>query len=95
MWKPRRLTTLWASTACYLLHDVIYQKTELFDTNSVPTSQRIDNVLTRNTNRLMLFRETNALYSENHEEDLDTNSKHNTEFLNAKERCRRSNHCSL
>jgi hypothetical protein len=77
------------------LHGVIYQKTELFNTNTVPTSQRTHDVSITNTSWLMVFRETISHYSENHEEDLDTFSRHNAEFRNTKARGTYSNHCSF
>jgi hypothetical protein len=48
MWDPRRLTNLWASTACYrdsftfALHKFIYQKTELMITTAMRTSTPIN-----------------------------------------------------
>jgi hypothetical protein len=48
--------------------------------NSVYTSQETHHVSTTKPNRLMLFRETIAVYFENHTEHTDTLCGQNTEF---------------
>jgi hypothetical protein len=48
--------------------------------NSVRTSQETHYVSATKANRLMLFGETVAVYSENHTEHTDTLCGHNVEF---------------
>jgi hypothetical protein len=45
---------------------------DLNNTNSVPTSHKTHCISATKTNRLMLFRETVAVYFENHTEHTDT-----------------------
>jgi hypothetical protein len=60
--------------------------------NSVRTSQGT----LRMTNRLMMFRETVAVYCENYTEHINTLCGQNAElFLNIKARGTRVNHCAL
>jgi broad-specificity NMP kinase len=49
--------------------------------NSVRTSQETHYVSTTETNRLMLFRETVAVYCENHMEHTNTLCGQNAKFL--------------
>jgi hypothetical protein len=51
--------------------------------NSVRTSQETHYVPATKTNRLMLFRETVAVYSENHTEHTNTLCGQNAEYLKA------------
>jgi hypothetical protein len=51
---------------------------------SVRTSQETHYVSTTKTNQLMLFRETVAVYCENHKEHTNTLCGHNAEFLYVK-----------
>jgi hypothetical protein len=50
--------------------------------NSVRTSQETYYVSATETNRLMMFRETVAVYCENHTEHINTLSGQNAEFCN-------------
>jgi hypothetical protein len=65
MWEPRRLTTLWASMACY---------SDRFTVTSF-TSQETHYVSITKRNRLMLFREIIAVYCGN---DMRQANKGNT-----------------
>jgi hypothetical protein len=51
-------------------------------TNSVRTSQETHYVSATENNRLMLFRETVAVYCENHMEHTNTLCGQNVEFIN-------------
>jgi hypothetical protein len=52
----------------------------VFRTLSVRTSQEAHSVSITTTNRLMLFRETIAVYCENHTEHINTLCGQNVEF---------------
>jgi hypothetical protein len=49
--------------------------------NSVPTSQETHHVTATKPNRLMLFRETVAVYCENHVEHTDALCRQNAGFI--------------
>jgi hypothetical protein len=63
--------------------------------NPVHTSQEIHYVTATRPNRLMLFRETVAVYYENRTEHTDTLCGHNAEFLYVKAGGTYSNHWTL
>jgi hypothetical protein len=58
-------------------------------------SQKIYNISIKKTNRLMLFREITAIYSENNTEHIHSFCRQNAEFLNAKIGGIYSYHCDL
>jgi hypothetical protein len=61
-------------------------------TYSVRTSQETDYVSAMKPNRLMLFRETVAVYCENHTEHTDTLCEQISGFFNIKARVTYNNH---
>jgi hypothetical protein len=62
---------------------------------SVRTSQETHYVSVTKSNRLMLFRETVAVYCENHTEHRNTRCGQNAEFYYVKEGGTYSNHWKL
>jgi hypothetical protein len=61
--------------------------------NSVRTSQETHYVSATKPNRLMLFKETVAVYCENRTEHTDTFSGQNAEYVTVQEGGIYSNHC--
>jgi hypothetical protein len=70
---------------CAYIHtytlNTLKAEADLNNTNSVPTSQKAHYVSITKTNMLMLFRETVAVYCENHTKHTNTFCRKNSEVL--------------
>jgi hypothetical protein len=71
------------------------QNAEFWCVNSVRTLQEAHYVSTTKPNRLMLFRETVAVYCENHTEHTNTLCRQNAEFWYVEADGTYSNHWAL
>jgi hypothetical protein len=69
---------------CYSFNPLKTEFLLLIYINSVRTSQETHNVTTTETNRLMLFGDTVAVYCDNHREHTDTLCGKNENFLYVK-----------